>query len=295
MASDISRSYFGKSRSVVSAELKPTEKVECPLCHLSPRPFAVDYQGFQLCYCRRCGLQFVNPRLSFEQLSEKVYTDSYFPKREHATQNNEADSYQFERQLSNYERLLGRGGKILDIGCGNGSFLHYAQERGWEIFGADIGLSSDVRRLMCPLWEGRLQEIDFGDMRFDAIRLNHVLEHTQNPLEEVTRSRELLRPKGIIHISVPNIAGLSPRLKGLQSRLRLKRNRWRHYAAMHHLFFFSPRTLRLVIEGAGLRVLHWETPVLKKSGQHPVIEGLYRHLLERSHNASILDFYCTLD
>lgn len=290
-----STGYFGKSRSVVSAELKPAEEVECPLCHIAPTPFAVDYQGFQLCYCPRCGLQFVNPRLSFEQLSEKVYTDFYFPKREQTTELNEADAYQFTRQLSNYERLLGRRGKILDLGCGNGSFLHYAHTHGWEIFGADIGLSADARRLMCPLWEGRLQEIDFGDMRFDVVRLNHVLEHTQNPLAELIRSRELLKPQGIIYVSVPNIAGISPRLKGLQSRLRLKQHRWRHYAAMHHLFFLSPRTLRLVVEAAGLRVLQWETPVFKKSGQHPLIEGIYRKLLERSRSASILDFYCTRD
>lgn len=295
MSVDSSTRYFGKSRSVINAELKPTEEVECQLCHLPPEPFAVDYQGFRLCYCQRCGLQFVSPRLSFEQLSAKIYTDSYFSRSEPAGQHNEADSYEFTRQLSNYERLLGRNGKILDIGCGDGSFLHYAEKHGWEIFGTDIGLSPDARRLTCPLWEGRLQDIDFREMRFDVIRLNHVLEHTQNPLAELKRSRDLLNAKGIIYISVPNIAGLSPRLKGIQSRFGLKRHRWRHYAAMHHLFFFSPKTLRLVIEAAGLRVLSWETPVPKKSGQHPLIGGMYRHLLERSRNASILDFYCTRD
>ena len=295
MTSEISKNYFGKSRSEVMAELKPTEKVDCPLCHISPKPFAVDYQGFQLCRCQQCGLEFANPRLSFEQLSENVYTDSYFPEREQTAQPTEDDRYQFERQLSNFKSRLGKSGKILDIGCGNGSFLAYAEKQGWEIFGADIGLSADARRLMCPLWEGRLAEIDFGDARFDVIRINHVLEHTQNPLTELKRIRELLKPKGIIYISVPNIAGISSRLKALQSRLHLKRHRWRHYAAMHHLFFFSPRTLRLIIEAAGMRVLHWETPVLSKSSQPPRMKEIYRHLLERSHNASIMDFYCTID
>lgn len=295
MASDIPPSYFGKPRSVVSAEIKPTEEVECPLCHLSPKPFAVDYQGFQLCRCQNCGLEFISPRPTFKQLAERVYTDSYFPKYDDATECNEAASYYFARHLSRYESILGRKGKILDIGCGNGAFLRYAQKQGWKICAADIILSSDARRLKCPRWEDRFQEIDFGDIRFDVIRFNHVLEHTQNPLEELKCSRELIEPQGIIHVSVPNIAGLSPRLKSFQSRLSLKRRRWRHYAAMHHLFFFSPRTLRLVIEDAGLRVLHWETPVPKKDGQHPLVEGVCRHVLERLHNASILDFYCTLN
>lgn len=290
-----SKSYFGESPSVVSAELEPREKVECPVCHISPEPFAVDYQGFQLCRCPKCGLQFVSPRLSFEQMSENVYNDTYFPKREAGGELGEAENSYYSRQLSDFERLLGRKGKILDIGCGNGAFLDFAQKRGWEIFGTDIGLAPDAHLLNCPLWEGRIQEIDVGENRFDVIRLNHVLEHTQNPLEELVHIRQWLNPKGIIYISVPNIAGVSPQIKNLQSRLKLKKRRWRHYAAMHHLFFFSPETLRAVIEGAGLRVLHWETPVLKKSGQHPIVEWIYRQFLEKSHRASILDAYCTID
>jgi 2-polyprenyl-3-methyl-5-hydroxy-6-metoxy-1,4-benzoquinol methylase len=294
MASKASPSYFGKPRSVISAELTPTEKVVCPLCQLAPQPFAVDYQGFQLVHCENCGLQFVSPRLSFEQLANKVYTETYFETPGDATAENEADNYQIARQLSNYERLLGRRGRVLDIGCGNGAFLQYAQKQGWEIFGTDIRLSNAARELSCPLWEGRLEEINFGNERFDVVRFNHVLEHTQNPLEELRLSRDLLRPNGIIHISVPNIAGLSPRLKSLQSRLRLKRHRWRHYAAMHHLFFWSPKTLRAFTEGAGLKLLLWETPVPRKAHQHGLTEKLYRLLLESSRSASILDFYCTL-
>lgn len=47
----------------------------------------------------------------------------------------------------------------------------------------------------------------------------------------------------------------------------------------------------MVIERAGLQVLYWETPLLKKNGQHPLVERLYRRLLERPQRGSILDFY----
>lgn len=296
MSSSAPSSLFGSDRSVIEAEIKNMEEVLCPVCGTAPTPFAVDYQGFQLCRCTTCGLQFLSPRPTFEQLAEKVYNETYHAKPDKPDHLNESSRYQFERQYRSIEKLLGRIGKILDVGCGNGTFLSYGQPRGWEAFGCDIVLSPYVRDSKSfPLWEGRLLDIDFGDARFDAIRFNHVLEHTQNPMAELERSRELLNPGGLIYIAVPNIAGISTHLKNLQSRLHLKKRRWRHYAALHHLWFFAPSTLRRLIERADLRVLHWETPVYMKEGQSALVEGGMRLLLEGSRSSSFLDFYCTRD
>ena len=286
--------FFGKANAVTSGELTPTEVVLCPLCGDLPKPFAVDYQGFTLCRCKKCSLEFVNPRLSFDELADKVYSNNYFPKRDGANKPSAETAHYINRQLGDFAELAG-GRKVLDIGCGNGAFLDFAREAGWEIAGADIKLSPDARALDCPLWEGRLQDIDFASKRFDLIRLNHVLEHTQDPLNELRICRELLAQNGVLYISVPNITGISPRLKNLQSRLHLKSNRWRHYAAMHHLFFFSPQTLRALVTRAGFRVLKWNTPVPKKAGQSRLVEAIYRLTMERTNMSSILDIYCTPD
>lgn len=293
MTSISASTFFGKVDAVSSGELQPTEVVLCPLCNILPEPFAVDYQGFTLCRCESCGLEFVSPRLSFDELADKVYADNYFPKRDGISKPSEETLHYINRQLADFKNLLGDRKKVLDIGCGNGAFLDLAREAGWTIAGADIKLSPDVRALNCPLWEGRLKSIDFGEERFDLIRLNHVLEHTQNPLEELQICRELLTTSGILFLSVPNIAGISPRLKSLQSRLHLKSNRWRHYAALHHLFFFTPKTLCSLLERAGFRVLKWSTPVLKKRRQTAAISAIYRLAMERTHLSSILDVYCT--
>ena len=294
MSSRAPASLFGSDRSVIEAEINKMEDVVCPVCGVAPTPFAVDDQGFQLCRCPSCYLQFLSPRPTFEQLADKVYNETYHAEPNPPEQLSDANHYQFERQYKKLEGLLGHTGKILDVGCGNGTFLRFGQPRGWEAFGCDIALSPYVRDAgSFPLWEGPLLKIDFGETRFDAIRFNHVLEHTQNPLAELERSRTLLNPNGIVFISVPNLAGISSRLKNLQSRLHLKRRRWRHYAALHHLWFFTPRTLERLILKADLRVLDWETPVLRKEGQSALVEGGLRLVLERSHSASILDFYCT--
>lgn len=286
MATENPETYFGKEGAATDGGLRPSETVACPLCDREPVEFAVDYQGFHLCRCPECGLQFQNPRLSFKELAEKIYTEDYCPGHEES-----ANDTAYSRQLSNFEKLIGKKGSVLDVGCGNGSFLQFAKDKGWETFGADIRLSPETKNLTCPLWEGRLTETDFGGATFDVIRFNHVLEHLQNPLVELERCRELLNPGGIVFVGVPNLGGVSPRIKNLQSRLGLKKKRWRHYAATHHLYFFTPATLRLMVERAGFSVRFWETPVDKNYGSFG--GTIYRNLIERSRKGSIVDFYIT--
>jgi 2-polyprenyl-3-methyl-5-hydroxy-6-metoxy-1,4-benzoquinol methylase len=278
--------FFGKEAAVTKGDLTPNEHVMCPMCDRAPTEFAIDYQGFHLCRCDNCGLQFQSPRLTFEELADKIYTEDYCPGHEES-----ANEKAYSRQLSNFEKFLGKRGSVLDVGCGNGSVLEFAKENGWDTFGADIRLSPETAKLTCPLWEGRLTDIDFGGATFDVIRFNHVIEHLQNPLIELERCRDLLNPGGIVFVGVPNIDGISPRIKNLQSRLGLKGKRWRHYAATHHLYFFTPETLRAMIERAGFSIRYWETPVDKNYGNAG--GELYRRLVERSKTGSILDFYIT--
>ena len=119
------------------------------------------------------------------------------------------------------------------------------------------------------MWEGQLPDVDFGSVRYDVVRFNQVLEHTQDPLAELRRARELVSTGGVLMIGVPNMAGLSIRLKTWQSRLGFKRQSWKHYGALHHLWFFTPRTLRRLVEAASFQVLRWETPITPRPGRPP--------------------------
>ncbi|MBI2956344.1 MAG: class I SAM-dependent methyltransferase [Acidobacteria bacterium] len=284
-------SLFGRPRQVIEAELPEREPVRCPLCDLDPAPFARDPQGFTLARCPGCHLEFLSPRPPFARLAERVYAHTYEDLSLAASQPTPEKKVQFERQLNLLERYLGRRGALLDVGCGAGAFLRLAAARGWQAAGTDIHLSEGARTSGARLWAGRLAAIDFGTERFDAVRFHHVLEHTENPLAELGRARALLRPNGLLYVSVPNLAGLSPRLKSWQSRWGMKRHPWRHYAALHHLWFFTPATLGRLVERAGFELLHWETPLRPKPGWPPWLTAAYRWLLEKPRRGSILDLY----
>jgi 2-polyprenyl-3-methyl-5-hydroxy-6-metoxy-1,4-benzoquinol methylase len=284
---------FGSSRAEIAKAFTDWEQVLCPLCNKPPERFATDCQGFHLCRCSQCRLEFLNPRPVREQLMSHLYNESYFDGSVAITKFTDDQIAQFSHQLQKIDRLLGASGSLLDVGCGEGAFLRFAGERGWKVCGTDVHLTAEARSLNNELFEGDLTEIDFHGRQFDAIRFNHVLEHTSNPLQELIRAKDLLKKGGIIFLSVPNLGGISPWLKGLQSRFHLKRRVWRHYAALHHLWFFRPDSLAQLCKKSGLQIVLWETPVFKKSRHENWEWQLSRFFLEKPHWGNIIDFYCS--
>ena len=283
-------SFFGRPRAEIEAALPDREPVHCPLCGREPRLFGVDFQGLHLARCGVCGLEFQHPRPVFEQLAAAVYARDYHPDGHEAV--DPCRERTFTRQMERLERYVERRpAALLDVGCGAGAFLGYARTRGWTVGGTDINVTDDARRHGSRLWEGQLPDIDLDDACFDAVRLNHVLEHTQDPLRELRQARRIVAEDGVLLVGVPNIAGLSIRLKSWQSRLGLKRRRWKHYGALHHLWFFTPQTLAALVEAAGFAVTHWETPAEDRPGRSGWTRALVRWPLETARLGGILDLY----
>jgi len=286
----VADSLFGRSRDVVEAALPDREPVICPLCQREPQLFAVDFQGFFLARCPVCRLEFQHPRPLFDQLEDAVYNESYHPEDHRNVDGTRARI--FMRQLSQLEGYMSASpATVLDVGCGAGAFLDFASERGWEVAGTDVAVTNVVRQSGVKVWEGTLSGIAFTAERFAAIRFNHVLEHTQNPLAELQRARTLITDDGVLLVGVPNIAGLSIRLKSLQSRMGLKDQCWKHYGALHHLWFFTPATLSALVQKAGFEVLAWETPVTDRSDRSGWISAVTRAPLEVLGLGGILDLY----
>ena len=292
-------SLFGGSRGTVDRALTVREEVVCPMCATVPRQFGVDFQGLRLARCRSCGLEFQSPRPTFEQLERAVYGDGYHPP-EHAQLDRFQEAH-YARQLTRLEATIGVGRRsLLDVGCGAAAFIRYGAERGWAVDGTDIVVTDWARQTNARLWEGQLPAIDFGATSgaggpcYDVVRFNHVLEHTPDPLAELRRAYELLSPGGVILVGVPNIGGLSIRLKSWQSRLGLKRKAWKHYGALHHLWFFTPVTLARLIGMAGFDVVRWETPTVDRHRGGALGRSARRALrapLEWAHAGGILDLY----
>jgi len=283
-------SLFGTSRGQIDKIFQRREEVLCPLCKIKPSRFAVDFQGFTLARCSSCQLEFQNPRPVFSDLASAIYTEDYHGPRESIIDTSR--HYQFKRQLGWFERYAVSGDRrILDVGCGAGAFIRFARNYGWRIDGTDVIVHANARTKGTKIWKGQLPDIVFGESLYDVVRFNHVLEHTQDPLSELCRARSLLTKGGVLHVGVPNLAGFSITLKSWQSYLGIKKQRWKHYGAIHHLWFFTPSTLRRLVVAAGFEVIGFETPVVPRSGRPKYITSAIRGSLEALHLGGVIDLF----
>lgn len=133
-------------------------------------------------------------------------------------------------------------GRLLDIGCGSGSFLQLARdELGYEVEGLEIDPAA--RRVA----EGRGLKIHAGPMpgsglaegQFDQITLSHVVEHFHDPKGALAEAFRLLKPGGRIWIQVPNVAAQSLERFGINSLL---------LDAPRHLVMFDTESLTALLK-----------------------------------------------
>ncbi|HEY0141116.1 MAG TPA: class I SAM-dependent methyltransferase [Thermoanaerobaculia bacterium] len=151
-------------------------------------------------------------------------------------------------------RFAARGGTLLDLGAAGGELGSALRER----FDRTIGFEYNVDCL--PQLKGRFDQVVITDLervkllprKVNAIVLADVLEHLRNPAGALKLVREAVADDGHVFISVPNIANITVRL-GLLFGIFEYRDRG--ILDHTHLRFYTMRTFRREVEGAGFRIL----------------------------------------
>jgi 2-polyprenyl-3-methyl-5-hydroxy-6-metoxy-1,4-benzoquinol methylase len=164
------------------------------------------------------------------------------------------------RYLADLETVVGRSGRLLDIGAGTGIFMHLARERGWTPHGIDIcplTVEKAAQEFDVEIGVGPFEQHTFDGARFDAVTMLDVLEHVNDPLGTLRRAHDLLRPGGAVAIAVPNqrclltvIVDTYARIGGPYADALLTR-----LYVPPHLHYFTPPTLRQVLAAAGFRIV----------------------------------------
>lgn len=228
------------------------ETVVCPICpDRAPRAWATEYRGHRIVRCPGCGLRFLSPRRSVAE-DRAFYGEGYF-----------------ERQrLREADPGIRRW---VDVGIGRGSFAIRMAGRPevGSVAGTDVTEvnSAHLAEHGIGLHVGDLAELDLP--RFDVITAHHVLEHVTHPNPFLDRIRGLLTERGILHLVLPNEGSLQSKWKNALSRTGLKSRPFRHLSPDHHLFFYTPATLRRLLAARGFEVLHGGTMAGAKPRSRP--------------------------
>ena len=172
-----------------------------------------------------------------------------------------------ESKHSSHHYFLTWNGKeqdVLDIGCGEGFFAERLVEQGNRVVGIDI-LAQPRHRdnfgqyIRADLDLGLGQALpELGDRRFDRVLLQDVLEHVRNPAKLLTDCHQVLRPQGLLLVSVPNVANITVRLALLFGRFEYAE---RGILDKTHVRFFTRKSARRLLV-AGYQIIAEKVTVM---------------------------------
>jgi len=227
--------------STLSEEESPSHNVEALQCtHLG-----YGVHG-PIVRCQHCGLVYINPRPNSSDVLDdygEVVDELYVLEREGRV-------LTFRRHLRPLERIVGpsNGKRLLDVGCHIGVFVDVAQQHGWDAWGVEPShwAAEQAQAAGLKVVNGTLATSGFPDASFDVITLWDVIEHVPNPKRELLQVHRLLKPRGVVVIHTIDIESPFARIMG---------HRWPWLMEMH-LYYFSPRTLRRMVEAIGFEVIH---------------------------------------
>lgn len=137
--------------------------------------------------------------------------------------------------------------KLMDVGCGTGATLVFAQALGWEVQGLEMDQSAvdSAQAAGLDVGHGGYERLADSLSAFDCITCSHVIEHVFDPAHLIQAIYSALKPGGCLLLSTPN-AGSD--VHGHFGK------HWRGLEAPRHLLLFSERSLIELLSAQGFRV-----------------------------------------
>jgi SAM-dependent methyltransferase len=264
----------------VQGGIRTRPEPNCYLCESPGRPLYEDLVDslfgapgiWNLVQCSdpKCGLVWLNPMPLDEDLGAayaKYYTHgdpatqgtwlASLMRRRGAVLRSLLNPARQEREsliLMDLDRIA--PGRLLDVGCGDGTRIARLRRLGWEVYGQDLdpaAIRHARETLGLDAFLGRLEDAPFPESSFDCLTLNHVIEHVPDPIELLEHSRRLLKNGARLVVITPNVESFAHQYFGCL---------WRGLEPPRHLHLFSPRTLARVAGAAGFaEITHLRTSV----------------------------------
>ncbi len=218
------------------------ECISCNICNSDNTILLFKLMESNIVKCKKCGLIYRNPRLSEEEFNKffhilplEINEELIFSKKQ-----------LFSEFLGKIEKIKKKG-KILDVGCGSGYFLKIAKDSGWDVYGIEVNPHSiefAKDKFGITVEKKNLKELN--NEEFDVVTLLKILDLFRNPKEELKEVKRILKKDGLLVIHVNN---------GVWhcnlERFRRFFASFGFYPAVLHLYSFTPKTVKKLLQDVG--------------------------------------------
>lgn len=207
---------------------------------------------FTVVKCRTCELMRTNPRPTPETIGF-YYPDDYGPYMSTQVPQTKKNA-SIMQQLKSFAKRFFRtnsmklpslaSGRMLEIGCASGAFLHQMSGDGWQVQGIEFSdkAAQAAAQLGYHVHVGSLETAPNPNEPFDLIVGWMVLEHLHDPIDGLKKLREWAKPDSWLVLSVPNSGSLE---------FSLFKEKLYSLHLPNHLYHFTPHTMELVLNASG--------------------------------------------
>jgi predicted SAM-dependent methyltransferase len=230
----------------------------CPLCGsktfsqiLKCVDFTVSKLEFRLQQCDNCTFVITSPRPIKGEIGQYYESEEYVSHSD--TKKGFINSvYQLVKTHTIKSKVrmvqqLGTSNKILDIGCGTGSFLGACKKQGWVVNGVEPNNTARQNSIINYNFEPKsdFRKEEYEKEGFGIITMWHVLEHIHDLEEYLTGIAELLEEQGKLIVALPNLNSYDS---------KYYKEYWAAYDVPRHLWHFTPLTIKKLCTQYGLEL-----------------------------------------
>jgi SAM-dependent methyltransferase len=234
----------------------------CPVCGSKEWIIRYRINEWDIDECASCGFARIDPLPGKEArggyYSEDKVRDRNVKKRS-ALKNFAKSMKHFFKNISSRDkgkifisklyRYLKPGAKVLDVGCGDGTFLEMIKNRfvctGIEI--SDYLVAHARKKDRMVILEGDFINNDFKDGKYDGVVMMALIEHLDRPLEALKKCSGLLNDNGMLLLKTVNYGSLNRRIAG---------TRWAGFRPPDHIVYFNPYNLRVILKKSGFKKIN---------------------------------------
>lgn len=248
----------------------------CPICNSNQITFLFNCQDkvssgelFAISECKTCTIRFTSSRPTEKESGIYYQSDQYVSHTDDKgglilMLYRKIRAINLNWKVNIINKLLPTKGKLLDYGCGLGSFLNHAHKDGWKTTGMDI--SQEARTIVKKRFGIEVLPnenlIKSHHDPYHIITLWHVLEHVYPIHETIEAFSKNLEANGYILLALPN---------HLSHDAKKYKQWWDAYDVPRHIWHFNKKSIDILMSGHGFK--HVKTLPMKYDGYYVSIRS----------------------